>query len=66
MSRSKRFWVVGGEYADMSFSKLVEGTHRVSGPFPCPRDAVDAWRSLAFASTAAANVRFSIVEEPSG
>lgn len=61
--RERRFWVVGGEYDDLTFTTLVRGGQRLSGPYKNRDDARDAWRAMAFASTAAANTRFSIVEE---
>ena len=65
MNVPRCFWVVGGEYVDMSFSRLVEGKDRLIGPFQESADAYRAWRALAFATSAQANVRFSIVEEAS-
>lgn len=63
MMDEKNFWVVGGEYIDTSFSKLANKGCRLAGPFSNEGDAFDAWRALSFATTASANVRFSIVEE---
>ncbi len=65
MNVPRRFWVIGGEYVDMSFAQLVEGTHRLIGPFQGNEDAYRAWRALAFATSAQATVRFFIVEEAS-
>ena len=65
MNVPRRFWVVGGEYVDISFSRFVEGTHRLIGPFQGSEDAYRASRALAFTTSAQATVRFSIVEEAS-
>ena len=65
MNIPRCFWVVGGEYADMSFSRLVEGTQCLIGPFQGSDEAYRAWRALAFATSAQATVRLSIVEEAS-
>ena len=65
MMHGRNFWVVGGEYIDTAFSRLDSKGCRLAGPFSNEDDALDAWRALSFATTAAANVRFSIVEERS-
>ena len=61
--RKRRFWVVGGAHDDLTFTTLVRGGQRLSGPYKSQDDGRDAWRAVAFASTAAANTRFSIVED---
>ena len=55
--------MVGGAYDDRTFTTLVRGGQRLSGPYKSRDDGRDAWRAVAFTSTAAANTRFSIVAD---
>ena len=59
---AKRFWVVGGEYADTSFSSLNCASPTVAGPFDSEDDAKAAWRGL-YDKPHSALTRFSIVHE---
>jgi hypothetical protein len=61
--QQNRYWIVGGEYADTSFSQLVGGTERVMGPYPTRENAMAAWQELAEATRANCYARFSIAEE---
>jgi hypothetical protein len=60
---SRRFWVVGGEYADTSFSALSQGAATVTGPFESEEEAKAAWRDLYDRQPGSALTRFSIVHE---
>ena len=60
----KRFWIVGGEYTDTRFDRLVDGTQQVHGPYPCRDSALRAWRDLAQATRGNAHERFAVAEEP--
>ena len=59
-----RYWVVGGEYRDLSFTTLAPnaGEERL-GPFATYHEAFEAWQARARATIDDAMVRFRIVEE---
>lgn len=59
---TRRFWVVGGEYADTSFSALACDSPTVAGPFDSEEAAKAAWRGL-YERPGTALTRFSIVHE---
>ena len=61
------YWVVGGEYADTSFTKLAGGgkEERI-GPFSRYDDAKAAWQKRAWATVDSANHRYRIEEENGG
>ena len=61
-TRSK-YWIVGGEYSDTAFDRLVEGTERVFGPFPSREQALDEWRRLAAETRSNCHARYTIAEE---
>ena len=53
------FFVVGGEYADTTFTKLIPGTKlEVYGPFASERDAKVRWRELTGKTVDNAMVRY--------
>lgn len=58
-----RFWVVGGEYADILFREVKPETRTALGPFGDYVDALDAWTKRTRESTARATVRFTIARE---
>ena len=61
-----RFWVVGGEYADLSFTALAPGAAEERlGPFATYHEAFEVWQARARATVDDAMVRFRIVEEKS-
>ena len=55
------YWVVGGEYADTSFSRIAAGhgfeTH---GPFGDRKRALEVWRSLTGKTVDNAMIRYDI------
>ena len=53
------FWVVGGRYADTSFTRFA-GTEERLGPFVTKREALDVWRAKAWATVDDALVRYHI------
>lgn len=58
----RHFYVVGGEYADTSFSRLVPGTEIEShGPLSEP-EAHDLWRQLTGRTVDNAMVRYMVEE----
>ena len=59
------FWVIGGEFGSMNFHKLVEGSAQVKGPFKTRQEAEETWKEVSQENRHRADVRFSIVEEPS-
>ncbi len=58
----KRFWVIGGEHADMQFTRFKDRP-QCFGPFPSRSDAHDEWRRLTAATTHQATTRFRIAAE---
>ena len=59
-----RYWVVGGDYADSQFAKIVPGTETISGPFPDEFRARTEWQRLTFRDRCAALTRYTIAVEP--
>ncbi len=59
----KKYWVVGGEYANTNFDSLKEGSGTLVGPFYLREDAVREWKRLSETSGRAL-IRFTIAEEP--
>lgn len=58
----KNFWVVGGEYADSSFTRLASGAElEVYGPFE-QTEALGFWRALAAKTMDDALMRYDIRE----
>ena len=58
----KKYWVVGGEYANSNFDSLKEGTGIVAGPYYLKDDALAEWKRLSEAA-GSAMMRYSIAEE---
>lgn len=59
------YWVVGGEYADTSFTRLREGAPReVYGPFASYDEARKEWLARTMRLIDNALVRYRIVSEP--
>jgi hypothetical protein len=56
-----RFWVIGGQFRDMTFTTIREPA--LSGPFGTHRDAMDEWRKLSALSSASALTRYMITAE---
>jgi len=60
----KRYWVVGGLYADTNFDRLQDGgKEQRYGPFSTYEDAKAEWQKRAWESVDQANARFRIEEE---
>ena len=55
-----QYWVIGGEYEDGDFTRIIDGTSRVYGPFDCHTAATQAWRDRAQASRHQAMTRYTI------
>ena len=59
-----RYWVIGGEYADIRFDRLApDAPEERHGPFAGYEDAYRVWQARARATIDDALVRFRIVEE---
>jgi len=59
-----RYWVVGGEYRDTSFSEMAQGkSEERHGPFQSYEEAHRKWAERAWATVDDANSRFRIVTE---
>ena len=61
---SKQFWVIGGEYADTRFERLVNGGAKALGPYASYDAALEAWRDISVETRPIAHVRFTIVADP--
>ncbi|HEX2527722.1 MAG TPA: hypothetical protein VHL31_15675 [Geminicoccus sp.] len=59
-----KFWIIGGEYADISFGAVIAGTESVAGPFSTYGLALEQWRRLAEANRGNAHHRYVIAQEP--
>jgi hypothetical protein len=62
----EQFWVVGGEYSDLEFRRLIEGTGQTHGPFESYEAAEKVWRDCSIANRFEACARFSIVTSAVG
>ena len=60
----KRFWVVGGEYADSRFDRMADGgSEKRHGPFDDYAAARAEWQARAWATVDQALARYRIEEE---
>jgi hypothetical protein len=67
VTMSKQFWVIGGEYADTRFERLVNGGAKALGPYPSYGDALEAWREISVETRPNAHMRFTIAaDQPQG
>lgn len=55
------YWVIGGEYDNTDFRRVVAGTSEVLGPFSYQDEATLAWRERSRATSHRALVRYVIV-----
>lgn len=60
----KKYWVVGGDYADCRFNNLQPGTQTISGPFADEARAQTEWHRLTFRDKCSATTRYAIAVEP--
>lgn len=59
-----RYWVVGGEYADTSFTRLAAGRREERyGPYASYNEAYAAWSARARATVDDATIRYRIIAE---
>ena len=61
-SGQKFFYVVGGEFADLTFENLLTKTSTFKGPFAERKDAEDQWRKLNHSASGDALVKYDIIE----
>jgi hypothetical protein len=59
-----KFWIIGGEYDDVSFERLIDGTQSLAGPYPSYERALGEWRRLAESTRCNAHHRYVIAHEP--
>jgi hypothetical protein len=60
-----RYWVIGGEYRDPQFTRLVPGTETMAGPFEDERKARTEWTRLSCCPAGgSATTRYGIAAEP--
>ena len=59
----RQFWVIGGEYADLSFRQL-RGAPDVRGPFSSYEAARQAWATEADRTRSDAHAHYTITASP--
>lgn len=59
----QRYWVIGGNYRDLEFKTLRDGTETILGPFESEEDARYEWKRVSFEHKSTATARFAIVAE---
>jgi len=59
-----KFWIIGGEYDDVSFERLIDGTQSLAGPYATYERALGEWRRLAESTRSNAHHRYVIAHEP--
>ena len=60
---STNFWIVGGEYDDIAFTRLRTGTQTLQGPYPSYDDALAQWKRITHDTKGNAHIRFAIAQE---
>ncbi len=59
----RQFWVIGADYRDIDFTRPVDGTVRVHGPFGSYQEATLVWRERAMESRYRALTRYIIASD---
>ena len=59
----QRYWVIGGNYRDLEFSALRDGSETILGPFEREEDARSEWKRVSFEHKSNATARFLIVAQ---
>lgn len=62
---SNRFWVIGGEYEDTRFERLMDGSERLFGPYGSHEAALAVWERIAAETRSVCTARFTVVREGS-
>ena len=60
---TERYWVVGGEYSNTSFTTLKSGHPDVAGPFDTREEARAAWKRLSEKTRSCATAKYAITAE---
>ena len=60
---SQRYYVIGGNYRDLDFSALRDGSGTILGPFEREEDAKSEWKRVSFEHKSTATARFLIVAQ---
>lgn len=55
-----QFWVIGGDYQDIGFTRIIAGTTEVHGPFGDHDEARRVWREQSMANRHRATTRYAI------
>ena len=55
---TNRYWVIGAEYLDTTFTRVVAGTTKILGPFLCKSEAHRVWSGLAHATKSHCKTRY--------
>jgi len=58
-----RYFVIGGNYRDLEFDALRNGTETILGPFDCAEKAKSEWERVSYANKSIATARFLIVAQ---
>jgi hypothetical protein len=59
----RQFWVIGADYGDIDFTRPLDGTAQVHGPFGSYQEAAIVWREQAMESRYKALTRYIIVSD---
>ena len=59
----RQFWVIGADYGDIDFTRPLDGTAQVHGPFGSYQEATIVWRERAMESRYKALTRYIIVSD---
>jgi hypothetical protein len=59
----QRYFVIGGNYRDLEFSALRDGSETILGPFDCEAAAKSEWKRVSFEHKSTATTRFLIVAQ---
>ena len=57
----QRYYVIGGNYRDLEFKALRDGSATILGPFGSEADARSEWKRVSFENKSTATARFTIV-----
>jgi len=57
----QEYWVVGGNFSDVSFAVMSEGSSELFGPFASYADAFKRWRDCTASTRSKALTRYSIL-----
>ena len=58
-----KYWVIGATYTSTDFSRCVEGTSEVTGPYGTKQEARNVWKSRAEATRSQCLTRYVIITQ---